>query len=397
VKALIIHQHFRTPQGGGAIRSYYLAKALVERGIQTVVLTAHNEPTHVIEDVEGIEVHYLPVKYDNRFSFNRRVLSFFRFAFAVIRFASRHRQADVCYAISTPLTTGLAAMAIRWRYGIRYIFEVGDLWPDAPIDMGFIRNAFAKDILYRTEKMIYRNAVSVVALSPPIRDVIAGKMPGKRIQILPNMSDTDFFRPVERGPALRAKFGVRGEFVISYIGAVGVANGLSYFLDCAAAAQHNGLDIQFMLCGDGAMLDSLKAYAGKLGLRNFRFLPFENRDGVRELMNITDACFISYLPVKILETGSPNKYFDALAAGKLTVINFGGWLRDEIAKEGCGMYVDPGDAEDFVRKMKPVVDDPSMLKKFQCAARKLAEKRYSRRELAERFATLVMSTDGLRA
>jgi hypothetical protein len=31
VKVLILHQHFNTPEKGGAIRSYYLAKALVDQ------------------------------------------------------------------------------------------------------------------------------------------------------------------------------------------------------------------------------------------------------------------------------------------------------------------------------------------------------------------------------
>ena len=58
-------------------------------------------------------------------------------------------------------------------------------------------------------------------------------------------------------------------------------------------------------------------------LKNFSILPFQNREGVKEVMNVTDATFICYKPVPILETGSPNKYFDGLAAGKLILINFG--------------------------------------------------------------------------
>lgn len=390
MKVIIIHQHFKIPQRGGAIRSYYLAKALVDRGIKTVVITAHNELTPAHETIEGIEVHYLPIAYDNRFSFSRRVRAFWRFTFAAARHAAMHRDARVCYAISTPLTTGLAAMRIRRRYQIPYIFEVGDLWPDAPIDLGFIRNPLVKTLLFRMEKMIYRRADAVVALSAPIKDAISHKVPEKAVHVLPNMSDTDFFKPAGKDAALEKKFGVSGKFVVSYIGAIGVANGLFYFLDCAAAAQRNGLDMRFMLCGDGAMLDPLKEYAAKLVLDNLTFLPFQNREGVRDVLNVTDACFISYLPVKILETGSPNKYFDALAAGKLTVVNFGGWIKEEIEKSGCGIYVDATDADDFTSKIKPFVDDQAMLKKFQCAARKVAEEKYSRRDLSEQFVSLLL-------
>jgi glycosyltransferase involved in cell wall biosynthesis len=390
VKVLIIHQHFKIPQHGGAIRSYYLAKALVEKGVKTVVITAHNGSGGKKEWIDGIEVHYLPVLYDNRFGFNRRVFSFLQFAFKSVKCAAGQRDAHLCYAISTPLTTGLAALMIRRWYKIPYIFEVGDLWPDAPIKMGFIRNRFLHRTLYRIERAIYKRAECIVALSPPIRDVIRKKVSdSKMIHVLPNMADTDFFKAEEKRPALEEKFNVKGKFVVSYIGAMGVANGLHYFLKCAKSSQQENLPIHFLLCGDGAMQDELKGSAEKLSLRNLTFIAFQNRGGVGEIMNVTDAIFICYQPIDILETGSPNKYFDGLAAGKLTIINFGGWIREEVEREGCGIYVNPKQPRDFVTKIKSFLDDGVLLKKYQAAGRLLAERKYSRSLLGERFWKLV--------
>lgn len=392
VKVLLLHQHFKIPQHGGAIRSYYLARTLVQRGIDVVVITAQNEPGYRTEFRDDIEINYLPVPYDNRYSFYRRIRAFFQFIRKSVRFSKKHKDADLCYAISTPLTTGLAAMLIRRWYNIPYIFEVGDLWPDAPIEMGFIRNPFVHRALYRMEKAIYKNAESIVALSPAIRDAILKKISAKTVHVLPNMSDTEFFKPEEKQVALEEKFGVHGKFVVSYIGALGVANGLHYFLDCAAASQHENLAIHFILCGDGAMAEELKRYSEKFPLRNFSFIPFQNRDGVCEVMNVTDANFICYLPVRILETGSPNKYFDGLAAGKLTIINFGGWIKEEIERVLCGVYTDPSDPDDFVRKIKPFLRETALLKEYQHAGRKLAEGKYSRIELGERYWLLLQGS-----
>ena len=388
MKVLILHQHFKTPQGGGAIRSYYLAKALIESGTRTVVITAHNGTGHITKDVEGIEVHYLPVPYDNRFGFYRRVLSFYRFVLKSVRVAAQHRDADVCYAISTPLTTGLAARWIARKFKVPYIFEVGDLWPDAPVEMGFIRNPVIKSLLFRMEKMIYKEAASIVALSEPIRAAILRKIPGRRVDVIPNMADTEFFQPEEKQPELESSFGVTGKLVVSYIGALGVANGLDYLLECAAASQRAELPVHFLICGDGAMSGTLKESAHKLGLLNLTFIPFQNRQGVRQIMNVTDANFVSYLPVKILETGSPNKYFDGLAAGKLTIINFGGWIEDEIERERCGIRL--AHAEDFVGAITPFLNERALLARYRAAARALALEKYSRTELSKRFTRIVV-------
>jgi glycosyltransferase involved in cell wall biosynthesis len=385
VKVLILHQHFKIPQHGGAIRSYYLAKALVEQGISVSVITTHNQKKYQKEIIEGIEVHYLPIPYDNRFGFGARSNSFLKYILGVIRRRDLYGDADICYAISVPLTIGLAALWIRSIKKIPYIFEVGDLWPEAPIQMGFVKNYFFKQALYALEKFVYNRSKAIVALSPAIKKAVELKTSNKKIYHLPNMADVDFYNPERKDHQLEKKFETDGKFVVSYIGALGVANGLDYFLDCARASQKSALPVHFLLCGDGAMLENLKKSAERLQLKNLSIIPFQNRAGVRDIMNVTDASFVCYKTVPVLETGSPNKYFDGLAAGKLIIVNFGGWIKEEIEKQGCGIFVDPFHPTDFVRKIVPFVENEKQLHQFQEQSRALALSRYSRKIVGDRF------------
>lgn len=388
VKVLILHQHFNTPEKGGAIRSYYLAKALVEKGINVRLIAAHNQKNHLTQNVEGIEVHYLPVSYDNRYGFIARSWAFLNYVWSVVKLSHQFKDADYCYAISTPLTVGLAARWITRRYNIPYIFEVGDLWPDAPVQLGYINNYIFQVFLYQLEKSIYQSADSIVALSPSIQSAIEKKVPGKKVHLLPNMADCDYYKPEAKNLVLEEKFNVNGKFVISYIGAVGLANGLDYLLECANASRKAELPIQFFICGDGALVDRLKGNVKQMGLQNITFIDFINRNGVKELLNVTDASFICYKSIPILETGSPNKFFDGLAAGKLIVINFGGWIRKEIEENRCGVYADPYQPTDFVKKIRPFLSDKELLSEYQQASRQLAEKKYSRDMLSKKFVSL---------
>lgn len=388
MKVLILHQHFNIPGEGGAVRSYYLAKALADRGIAVAVITGYGGSKYEVRYVEGIEVHYLPIGYNNRFGFYKRSFSFLQYVKGALRVALRLPGITVCYAISVPLTVGLAAIWLKSRKRLPFIFEVGDLWPDAPIQLGFIKNYFFRSALYSLERTIYRQAQSVVALSPMIREAIERKVPGKRIDLIPNMSDTTFYKPGLKDSALEQKFDVAGKFVVSYIGAVGFANGLDYYLECARHCQKAGAPIQFLLCGDGAMRAHLKGVAEKLALQNLTFIDFQNRDGVREVMNVTDAVFICYRPAPILQTGSPNKYFDGLAAGKLIIVNFGGWIKDEIETQACGVYTDARNPAGIVSLLQPFVSDRLLLAEYGQRSRKLAETRYSRELLGDAFADL---------
>ena len=133
VKILMLHQHFKTPMGGGAIRSYYLARALTDAGHRVVVITSGNDNHRRILAMEGIEIHFLPIPYDNRMKFYERGQAFVRYVIRASAAARPYKDFDVCYAISVPLTVGIIARWLKFRFGLPYIFEVGDLWPDAPI------------------------------------------------------------------------------------------------------------------------------------------------------------------------------------------------------------------------------------------------------------------------
>lgn len=383
MKILILHQHYKTPESGGAIRSWYLAKALVHAGHTPVVITSHNQKKYLHTTTDGIEVHYLPVAYDNSFDYYRRSVSFLRFVFRSIRIAASIPGIDRIYAISVPLTIAFVARWTSFRKGIPYFFEVGDLWPDAPIELGFIKNPLMKSSLYSLEKTAYRKAETVIALSPAIKDAILKKVPEARVVTIPNMADCEFYNPTPRNDP--------NKFVISYIGATGLANGLDYLLECANLARKAELPIHFVVCGTGALLERLKGNAKQLGLMNITFTGFVDRAGVRDVMNISDAVFVCYKDHPILETGSPNKFFDGLAAGKLIVINFGGWIRKEIEEYKCGVATSKSDPSDFIRKIRTFLTDPDLLKEYQMNSRRLAEQKYDRKVLVKQWLNFLLA------
>ena len=389
MKIIYIHQHFSTLAEGGSTRSYYLAKALVEAGMPVELITRHNQPTYEVKTVEGIRVHYLPVHYDNAQGFNGRVWSFLKFVILAYRTARRIPDVHLCYAVSTPLTTGLIALGLR-RFGrIPYCFEVGDLWPLAPVQMGVIRNPLLKRLLFALEKKIYREAMGIVALSPDIRDGIAQVVPGKRIHLIPNVADCDFFQMEEKKPALEETFGVTGKLVVTYFGTLGRANRLEYLLAAARSCQAASVDVAFLIVGKGAELPKLQRLAAAYALQNLRFLPHADKYALRDVLNVTDAVYISFASFPVLATGSPNKFFDALAAGKLCLVNFGGWIRELVEREQCGRYVNPEKPETFYAQLQSFLRDPSRLAFYQRNARTLAETRFSRRLLTQQFIEVI--------
>jgi glycosyltransferase involved in cell wall biosynthesis len=386
MKIIYLHQYFKTPEEGGAIRSWHLAGALAKAGHEVELLTAHNKNIYEEKMINGFRVHYLPVPYKNNFSFFKRILSFLRFAKLAYRKAKEFRDADLCYASSTPLTVGLAALKIKERLGIPFYFEVRDLWPEAPIQIDVIRNYFVKSYLYHLEKRIYQHAEKIVALSPGIREGILKVVSGKEVMMIPNMSDCSFFAMEEKSDKLRIKYVIaRDKFVISYLGSLGKANRLEFFLDLAGASAKNNLSITFIIAGEGSQSEFLKATVLLQKLNNVIFIEQGGKNLIKEILNISDATYTSFDTKPILETNSPNKFFDSLAAGKLTIVNTKGWLKDLVENNECGLYADPLNPSDFIKKLEPFLTDKNILRSYQQNGRALAEKEFSVEKLARKF------------
>lgn len=379
MKILYVHQYFKTPQEGGAIRSYYLGRGLVENGFEVEMITTHNEKDYRLVNVDGIKVHYLPIPYSNAMSMLKRMVSFLAFVRHSRKIIKRINGVDLAYVTSTPLTVGLIGRWMKKKLGIPYIFEVRDLWPIAPIEVGAIKGRLLKKWLFRQEKKIYQSAERIVALSPGMSDWIKKVVPEKKVYIIPNMADCQFFTKEIKNPKLVEFYHANEPFVITYFGSIGTTNHLEFFLDIAEKSLEKGLDVNFKIVGDGGRLSDIKLSAYLRKLSNVDFIRHQNKGGVRDILNISDATYVCFADLPVLATNSPNKLFDSLASGKLTIVNTPGWTKDLVEKYKCGFYTDPNDPENFLAQIKPFLKDRALLDTYKNNARQIAERHYSKK------------------
>ncbi|MCX2744877.1 glycosyltransferase family 4 protein [Mangrovivirga sp. M17] len=355
MKVLYIHQYYRTPEEGGATRSYYLSKAMIKSGHDVTLITSHNKSHKAERNIDGVKVIYLPVKYNNSFGFYRRITSFLLFARLVVKEIRNQdpETFDLCYATSTPLTVGWAAIQIKDKYQVPFIFEVRDLWPEAPIQLGIIRNPFLKIALRTFEKYIYEQSIQIIALSPNMVEEIKKIVPWKDVKMIPNFSDPDLFRGKRRSLFNKEKI------VISYFGAAGYVNGLQTILNCAVKVKSDKRII-FKIMVRGAVLNSLKKRAQRDKLNNIEFLEYGGKENVVSLLEETSFSFISFLPKKVLGSNSPNKFFDSLAAGVPVIVNTKGWTSELVEEYRCGFYHKFDDTEEFQKQLDRFLNDPSL-------------------------------------
>ncbi|PKV62791.1 glycosyltransferase family 4 protein [Pontibacter ramchanderi] len=385
MKILYFYQNFSTPKGSWGTRVYEFASNWVKQGHEVTVVTSilsksDLTATKLIEDqyFDGIHVKVLNIVTDNKHSFYKRIWTFLLYSILSSYYALTIK-ADVVIASSGPITVGIPGLIARYIRGRKLIFETRDLWPEGAIELGIIKNRLIKNISYWFEKQCYKASSYIVTLSPGMTKNIFQRFEFENIVDVTNAANIPLFstpRPfTTTHPLLKPK-----QYAI-YTGNIGMVNN-SYWLYEAAKALHKmgRQDIVILLIGEGQQREELEQKAFSEGITNFirlGLMPKEN------LVTYVQHALVSLVPLKgtpILDTSSPNKFFESLAAGVPVVQNTQGWMKDFLEEHHAGYTLDPNDPDQLAQTLIELSDNLAstiaMGERAQIIAKALFDKDY---------------------
>ncbi|WP_199611285.1 glycosyltransferase family 4 protein [Flocculibacter collagenilyticus] len=402
MKLIYFHQHFSTPYGSTGIRSYEMAKKLVNSGHQvTMVCGSYSGGNTGITkrfkkgvrkgSIDGIDVIEFELSYSNSDGFFKRSRTFIKFALKSIKLALTEKY-DIIFATSTPLTAaipGIIASIFRQK---EFVFEVRDLWPELPKKMGVIKNPIILTLLKLLELFAYRMADRCIGLSPGIVEGIASRgIPLNKIKLISNGSDIELFKNKHNGA--RPSGVKETDLMAIFAGTHGIANGLDSVLDVAKELQLQQVDdIKFVLIGQGKLKPELIKRAKHMNLNNVIFLPPVDKATLAALFSSADIGLQILANVPAFYYGtSPNKFFDYISASLPVLVNYPGWLADLIQHHNCGFVVPPNSTDIFAEKLIFALElkQRNSLAKFGCNANKLAKQQFDRTLLANEWAEWV--------
>ncbi|MGQ0481292.1 MAG: glycosyltransferase [Pseudonocardia sp.] len=395
-----LHQYYGTPEMQGGIRSYEFSRRLVEHGHRVHMIAAarldestRREGSWWTTEEAGVTVHWCGVPYSNHMGFRDRVRAFGRFAVRASVRATR-LPADLVFATSTPLTIAVPGGIASRRLRVPMVFEVRDVWPEVPIAMGVLANPVARRVALALESWAYRSSAAVIALSPDMARSISTRFPTVPVTVVPNSSDLALFAgPDADAAAVRASRPWLGRRpLLLYAGTFGDANDVGYLVRVAQVLRSTAPEVRVLLVGEGRARDTLERRARDAGVwgRNLFVEPPVAKRGMPELFAAADLCASVFADVPALSANSPNKVFDAFAAGRPVVINNGGWLAEVLDQSGAGFAVPAADPADAAAQIARRIQDPEWLARAGAAAAELARGRFNRDLLFETWERVLL-------
>jgi glycosyltransferase involved in cell wall biosynthesis len=373
-----------------------MAKQLVLAGHTVHMITSWRGETDQNgwwgEEIDGIHVHWLPVNYNNKMGFFRRIAAFLKFA---LRAGTKAVSigGDVVVATSTPLTIAIPGVFAGRRMRVPMVFEVRDLWPAIPIALNAIRSPMTIALAKMLERFAYRNSAQIIALSPGMAEGVRNcGYPDEKIHVIPNCSDIDLFAPDDEGAArfraLHPELGA-GPIVL-YAGTFGLINGVSYLPKLASAMQECCPDVRFVAIGAGAEVELVRKTAEKLGVLNDNFFMYPAIPKLDLVDAFRSASISTSLVIDLPETwhNSANKFFDTLASGTAIAINYQGWQAEIIEAEEIGIVLS-ANPEMAAIQLAKLLDDQTRLDRLAKNALQLAKSQFDRNQLGREFIEVI--------
>ena len=172
--------------------------------------------------------------------------------------------------------------------------------------------------------------------------------------------ETNLFTEVRDVNSVKNASGLKGRFVVSYIGTLGLAHGLRTVLEAAAQLQKNFPKILFQFVGEGADKERLIKFVQDLGLKNILFRPQQPRENIPSIISASDICLVLLKKAEVFKTVIPTKMLEFMACARPVILGVDGQARKVLVDmAGAGVFIKPED---------PVALSDAIIKLYQNAA-----------------------------
>jgi glycosyltransferase involved in cell wall biosynthesis len=295
---------------------------------------------------------------------------------------------DVVLLTSAPPFLSIAGYLGHLLLGFPYVCLMYDIYPDIAIALGVVnKNHWLAKFWWTINRKIWQKSKGIIVLSPTMKERVVEICPqiADKVSVIQSWGDPDFILPIAKKDNWFAKeHNLDSKFTVLYSGNMGRCHDMDTIL--ATAQQLKNEPIQFVFIGGGPKRESFMENVNRLGLKNFLFLPYQDKNVLPYSLTACDLSLVS-IEAGLESLITPSKLYPALAAGRPigAICPKNSYLRQLVADGGFGASVDNGDSNSlsmFILKLK---SDRQLAEKMGNASRQYLQSHFTLEIIAKQY------------
>lgn len=359
---LLINHYAGAPQYGMEYRPFYMAREWVRMGHNVTIVGADfshlrsKQPNAGHECIDGINYVWLntPKYKGNGVGRVLNMLSFIKGLFKNYKKIIIKNSPELVIASSTYPLDIYPAKYIASKYKAKLVYEVHDLWPLSPMELGGMSKYHPFIMVMQVaEKYAYKVVDKVISMLPKAEEHMLehGLNPDKFFYVSNGVDVSEWSKETKKIPEKHQecieKLKSQNKFIIGYAGGHAISNALTFLIN--AAEKIDDSNIYFVLVGKGIEKDNLENLVKIKNLKNIIFLEAINKQAIPDLLHKIDCLYIGWNKMPLYRFGvCPNKLFDYMMAGKPIIHSI--TAGNDLVKEAdCGISV-PAEDIDAIAK-----------------------------------------------
>jgi colanic acid biosynthesis glycosyl transferase WcaI len=389
MRILIFGGHYEPDLGPSAPIFTMLCRNLVRLGHQVTMLTmVPHYPSGRVppeyqgkwfwkDDDQGVEVIRLGLPSVDRAKLPQRMLQYLAYQIGAT-LAGWNKKYDAVFACSSALTSWLPFQTLVTLRNKPAVYGVYDVYPSVGIKLGIFRHKPVITLMTALERSCLDNAALVRVISDSFRpDLREMGVPDEKMVRGYDWVDTNLVRPLPRLNPFAEENGLTDKFVVMYAGNLGLSQGLEYVIAAADFLKEQD-EILFLFVGDGASREMLEEETAQRGLQNVKFLPFQPRERLPEVLASANVSLVSLQ--RGMGSGSlPSKMYSIFASGRplLISVDEGSEPWKLVEQAGAGMCVPPENPASLSTAILYLKNTPHLCEQFGRQGRIWAETHHS--------------------
>ncbi len=301
---------------------------------------------------------------------------------------------DAVLCLSTPIFGVWLAWVLSRLKGSRFVYDVFDLHPEGARSAGLLSEGLVYRLWRAIDTALMQRSDAIATLGPGMkRQIEARGIDPAKVTVVPFWIDADRIRPGPRDNPWRRAQGIPPEtFVALYAGTIGYISGAAVLAE-AAERLRDRPDIVILVVGEGVAKDDLEAEAGRRGLANLRFLPFQPEEVLPDMQAAADVGLVTLLP-EAGKSSIPSKVLGYMAAGRPVIASVAedSDTATMIGEAGCGVVVPPQDGAALADAVRRAADEPVPLREMGRSARRCLLERFGRSACTTAYESLLAGT-----
>ncbi len=319
------------------------------------------------------------------------LMSYFVLCFFKVMF---FKKVSCVISETDPPLLGITACFYSRVRRVPFVYYVQDLWPNVGIINQKLTHPVVIRILKRANKFLYDHAHQIIVPGRDMRERLAqeNQIPLSKIKVVPNWADPQQIYPVKLQENAFYKHNFDPQFVVMYSGNMGLSQDLENTIKAADLLKEKK-DILFVLIGEGAYKERLIDLSDSLGLKNVKFLTYQDKEDLKLTLG---AAHIHLIPM-IKGLGGiivPSKVYGIMAAGRpyIAALDRESEVHKITEEFNCGISINPSDVEELKNGILWAYNHKPEIEEMGRNGRIALEKYYSREICTQKFKQVIHKT-----